>query len=97
MDGPQRILGTERRLTKGKKAKEMATGYLQKGALQVIPVLSSLKKTSVPGSGKPTGAEDDKATIKHKRKLIMISSKEGGNLHWQLDDDFAWILVPKSM
>jgi len=27
------------------------------------------------GSGKLPGAEDSKATIKHKRKRIMISSK----------------------
>ena len=33
MDGPQINLGTERRLMKGKKAKEMAMGYLWKGAL----------------------------------------------------------------
>jgi len=55
----------------------------------VIPVLSSLKKMGAPGSGKPTGAEDDEVAIKHKRKHIVISSKEEAHLHWQLSDNFA--------
>jgi len=29
------------------------------------------------------------ATIKHKRKLIMIKSKEEDHLHWQLGHNFA--------
>jgi len=29
------------------------------------------------------------ATIKRKRKLIMINSKEEDHLHWQLGNDFA--------
>jgi len=46
--------------------------------------LSSLEKTGVPGSGKPTDVEGSKATIKHKRKLNVITGKEADHLHWQL-------------
>jgi len=59
--------------------------------------LSSLKNTGIPGSGKPTGAEDDEAIIKHKRKLIMITGKEADHLHWQLGCIIACILVLKGM
>jgi len=44
MDGPQRNLGTEQRLTKGKKAKEMAMGYLQKGALPKLSLYCLLSR-----------------------------------------------------
>jgi len=39
--------------------------------------------------GQHTDDDEDKATIKHKRKLIMIKSKEEDHLHWQLGHDFA--------
>jgi len=36
-----------------------------------------------------------KTTIKHKRKLIMITGKEADHLHWQLGCNIACILVLK--
>jgi len=38
--------------------------------------MNCLQEDGHPGPQKPTGAEDDKATIKNNGKLIMISSKE---------------------
>jgi len=51
----------------------------------------------IPGSGKPTDVDGAKATIKHKRKLIMITGKDADHLHWQLGCVIACILVLKGM
>jgi len=44
MDGPQRSLGTELRLTRGRKAKEMVTGCLQKGELPKLSLYCLLSR-----------------------------------------------------
>jgi len=90
-EGSQGLESTE---TKEKRA----TGYLQKGELPKSSLYCLLlKEDSVPGSGKPTGVDGGEATIKHKRKLIMITGKEADHLHWQLGCVVACILVLKSM
>jgi len=69
---------------------------LQKGELPKSSLYCLLlKEDSVPGSGKPTGVDGGEATIKHKRKLIMITGKEADHLHWQLGCIVACILVLK--
>jgi len=61
MDGPQQGLGTEQRLvrvTKQGTHGEMGNWLPPEGSITVsFSVLSSLKKMSVPGSGKPTDDE----------------------------------------
>jgi len=45
MDGPQRsLLGTEQRIARGRKAKEMVTGCLQKGELPKLSLYCLLSR-----------------------------------------------------
>jgi len=47
------------------------------------------------GQGSLQESNGNEATIKHKRKLIMITGKEADHLHWQLGCIVTCILVPK--
>jgi len=80
------LRGLESTETKEKRA----TGYLQKGALPKFPLYCLLSRRRVSqGQGSLQMMKGGEATIKHKRKLIMIQSKEEDHLHWQLGHDFA--------
>jgi len=90
---PSEGWGQNEGLRGGRKAHnkgEMATGYLQKAALPKLSLycLLSRRRTS-QGQGSLQMMMNDELTIKHKRKLIMISSKEEDHLHWQLGHVFA--------
>jgi len=96
---PSEVWGQDGGLRGGKKAHnkgEMATGYLQKGALPKLSLycLLSRRRTS-QGQGSLQMMMNDESTIKHKRKLIMISSKEEDHLHWQLGHVFCLNLRTK--
>jgi len=63
---------------------------LQKGELPKSSLYCLLSRTWVSqGQGSLQMMIGSKATIKHKRKLIMIISKEEDHLHWQLGHNFA--------
>jgi len=47
MNGPQGSLGTEQRLTRDRKAKEMVTGCLQKGELPKLSLYCLLSRRQV--------------------------------------------------
>jgi len=77
MDGPQRSLGTEQMLARGREAIERVTGFLQKGLS-----LYCLKKMGFQGQGSLQVLKMAKQQSNTKQKLIMISRKEEDNLHW---------------
>jgi len=65
-------------------------GYLQKGVLPKLSLYCLLsRRQASQGQGNLQMMNGGEATIKHKRKLIMIKSKEEDHLHWQLGHDFA--------
>jgi len=65
-------------------------GCLQKGALPKLSLYCLLsRRQASQGQGSLHMMNGNEATIKHKRKLIMIKSKEEDHLHWQLGHDFA--------
>jgi len=80
---PRGVWGQNEGLWGAGKQRKWVMGYIQKGALPwVIPVLSSLKKMGIPGSGKPTDYDEWWSNNHTHKKLNMISSKEEDHLHW---------------
>jgi len=79
----------------GQKQGETGNFGLQKGELpKLLRIIFSWE------DGRPRVREAyrcwwSKATIKHKRKLIMITGKEADHLHWQLGGNIVCILVLK--
>jgi len=62
----------------------------KKGALPKLSLYCLLsRRWTTQGQGSLQMMMNDKSTIKHKRKRIMISSKEEVHLHWQLGHVFA--------
>jgi len=80
VDGPQQRLGTEQRLARVRKHRnkgEMAMGYLHKGALPKPSLYCLLsRRQAAQDQGSIQMMNGGEATIKHKRKLIMIKCKE---------------------
>jgi len=71
---------------------------LQEGELPKFSLYCLLLRRWVSqGQGNLQMSNGNEATIKHKRKLIMITGKEADHLHWQLGCVVACILVLKSM